>query len=245
MSVRSAMMAAGVSPAIAKREAPWAERAMMEAGITTQKRARHFLAQVLHESGRLRYFEELASGEAYEGRLDLGNTRRGDGRRYKGRGPIQLTGRNNYRNAGRALGLNLELTPNLAAQHAVGWRVAGWFWSSHGLNGLADTDDIEAVTRRINGGLNGLTDRRTLLRSVSLEDCRPSRLAGYREDEVRWIREFDALRGKSGAADRRAVLRVVMTKRRKAIWRVAQKPGGWDRANRRARYRSLVARTRP
>lgn len=93
--------------------------------------------------------------------------------------------------------------------------------------------------------LPGLTRRRRAERALFLRVDPVDPLAGYREDEVRWIREFDSLRRRDPEASRLDVLRAVMTKRRKAIWRVAQKPGGWDRAHRRARYRSLVARTRP
>jgi len=96
---------------------------------------------------------------AYEGRRDLGNTQPGDGKRYKGRGPIQLTGRNNYRAAGGALGLELEANPQRAADVDVGFRVAAWFWTSRGLNLLADVGDFREITRRINGGFNGLPQR--------------------------------------------------------------------------------------
>lgn len=131
-----------------------------EAEIVTPLRLAAFLAQVGHESGDLRYWEELADGSAYEGRRDLGNLLPGDGPRYRGRGPIQLTGRDNYRAAGKALCLPLEEQPHLVATPAVGFRVAGWFWTSRGLNALADRGDIDAITRRINGGLNGAADRR-------------------------------------------------------------------------------------
>lgn len=133
--------------------------AMAEAGIATPRRVAAFLAQLAHESGELRYMEELASGEAYEGRRDLGNTQPGDGRRYKGRGPIQLTGRANYRAAGAALGLDLEGNPAQAATLEVGFRVAAWFWTSRELNELADAGNFDAITRRINGGYNGKADR--------------------------------------------------------------------------------------
>lgn len=134
-------------------------QAMDEAGITTLKRQAAFLAQLAHESGELRYMQELATGDAYEGRRDLGNTQPGDGRRYKGRGPIQLTGRSNYRAAGAALGLPLEEMPELAAEPDVGFRVAGWFWTSRELNRFADAGDFREITRRINGGFNGLEER--------------------------------------------------------------------------------------
>lgn len=133
--------------------------AMSEFEIVTPEREAAFLAQLAHESGQLRYFEELASGEAYEGRADLGNTEPGDGKRYKGRGPIQITGRENYRKAGEALGLDLEDRPELAGLPEYGFRVAAWFWKSRGLNELADVGNFRLISKRINGGYNGLTDR--------------------------------------------------------------------------------------
>lgn len=149
----------GLSSDKARNYLPHLNRAMEEAGITGKKRQAAFLAQLGHESGGLRYMEEIASGAAYEGRRDLGNTRPGDGRRYKGRGPIQLTGRANYRSAGRALGLNLEANPQQAARPNVAFRIAAWFWKSRGLNSLADSGAFREITRRINGGFNGLMDR--------------------------------------------------------------------------------------
>jgi len=148
-----------LSEAKANEYLPHINRAMQEAGITTKPRQAMFLAQLAHESGGLRYMEEIASGSAYEGRRDLGNTQPGDGTRYKGRGPIQLTGRSNYREAGRALGLDLESNPQQAASPEVGFRVAAWYWQSRGLNTHADAGNFREVTRRINGGYNGLADR--------------------------------------------------------------------------------------
>lgn len=103
--------------------------------------------------------EEIASGAAYEGRKDLGNTQPGDGMRYKGRGPIQLTGRANYLNCGNALGLDLVSNPEIVSTVDVGCRVAGWFWVTKGLNLLADERDFDRITRRINGGTNGARER--------------------------------------------------------------------------------------
>ncbi len=143
----------------ARQYLPFLNQAMAEQGITTEPRKEMFLAQLAHESGGLRYMEEIASGAAYEGRRDLGNTQPGDGRRYKGRGPIQLTGRANYRTVGRALGLDLEGHPEMAARPDVGFRIAAYFWKSHGLNQKADAGDFRGVTRTINGGYNGLADR--------------------------------------------------------------------------------------
>jgi putative chitinase len=126
---------------------------MIEAEITTVTRAAAFLGQLAHESGELRYMEELADGTAYEGRKRLGNVHPGDGPRYKGRGPIQLTGRANYRAAGGAIGVDLEGAPTLVASPEVGFRVAGWYWTLHGLNGRADAFDFAGITKAINGGL--------------------------------------------------------------------------------------------
>jgi len=126
----------------------------------------HFLAQLAHESGNFRYMEEIASGAAYEGRKDLGNVNKGDGVRYKGRGPIQLTGRANYRKYGQQLGIDFENNPEIVALPSVGLLVACKFWSDNGLNELADKDDVMAITKRINGGTNGLTDRKAKLEII-------------------------------------------------------------------------------
>jgi predicted chitinase len=148
-----------LSDAKAREYLPHLNAAMKEAGITTKNQKAAFLAQLAHESGQFRYMEEIASGSAYEGRKDLGNTQPGDGVRFKGRGPIQLTGRSNYRAAGKALGIDLENNPKRAADPDVGFRTAAWFWKSRGLNSLAEAGNFREVTRRINGGYNGLADR--------------------------------------------------------------------------------------
>jgi predicted chitinase len=153
-----------LSQAKAEQYLPHINRAMAEAGINTPKRQAAFLAQLGHESGGLRYMEEIASGAAYEGRRDLGNTQPGDGTRFKGRGPIQLTGRSNYRAAGQALGIDLENNPRRAADPDVGFRTAAWFWNSRNLNSLADQGDFRGITRRVNGGYNGLADREAYYR---------------------------------------------------------------------------------
>lgn len=130
----------------------------------TPVRESMFIAQVAHESGGFHYVRELASGEAYEGRADLGNTENGDGVRFKGRGLIQITGRGNYRACGDALGLDLVSSPELLEQPGNAARSAGWFWHSRGLNAIADRGDFIAITKRINGGLNGLPDRQAYLK---------------------------------------------------------------------------------
>lgn len=139
---------------------------MAARAIDTPLRQSHFLAQVGHESDELRHTEEIASGDAYEGRLDLGNTVPGDGRKFKGRGLIQLTGRANYAAYGDAIGVNLVDGDNytqLATDPDLAADVACWFWQTHGLNALADQDDVITITRRINGGVNGLADRQRQL----------------------------------------------------------------------------------
>lgn len=248
MSVAQAFLAAGVRPGIAEREAPGAERAMMENEIATQPRASMFLAQVLHESGGLNFFEEIASGAAYEGRADLGNTHHGDGTLFKGRGPIQLTGRRNYQTFGHLLDLPLEQDPQLAARHEIGWRVAGKYWEVRGCNALADADQFVGVTRRINGGTNGLKARLHYFSLVSAVDCcplPPDPLAHLTERERHWCREYDHLHAINENADRRRVLRRVMRVQRKKIYRAAvSEPDGWHRLNRAKRYKSLLARTR-
>ncbi len=250
MSVQSAFVATGVPSAVARREAPRAEAAMREFAITTQARGAAFLAQVLHESGRLRFFEEIASGQAYEGRRDLGNTHPGDGRRYKGRGPIQLTGRSNYAAAGRDLGLPLVQQPLLAAQHEVGWRIAGWYWRGRGLNGFADRGEFRTITRRINGGQNGAADREALWAVCKRHDCVPiDPWAGYTAKEQRWIKEYDLLLHDHANLARRRVLRRVMGERADTIAALSGPKSsggdgrGWEHANRRKRYRSLRARS--
>ncbi len=148
-----------LSQAKAEQYLPHLNKAMAEAGINTPKRQAAFLAQLAHESAEFRYMEEIASGAAYEGRKDLGNTQPGDGVRFKGRGPIQLTGRANYRAAGKALGIDLENNPKRAADPDVGFRTAAWYWNTRNLNKYADSGDFKELTRRINGGYNGLADR--------------------------------------------------------------------------------------
>jgi predicted chitinase len=152
-------MSPGLSLEKAREVAPHLNNAMREAGINTPARQAAFIAQLGHESGNFRYSEEIASGAAYEGRRDLGNTQPGDGERFKGRGYIQLTGRANYAAAGRALGLDLVNNPQLAARPENAARIAAWYWNSRGLNAKADAGDFAGITRSINGGTNGAADR--------------------------------------------------------------------------------------
>lgn len=139
---------------------PYIIEAMEEGNIETPRRITAFLAQLAHESGEYRWMEELADGSAYEGRRDLGNVSILDGIRYKGRGPIQITGRSNYEACGKALNLDLIANPKLLTLPENGTRSAVWFWNLNNLSQLADKDWFKTITRRINGGYNGLSDRR-------------------------------------------------------------------------------------
>lgn len=147
-------------------------KAMSEYHINNPKRAAMFIAQIAHESGQFRYREEIASGAAYEGRHDLGNTHAGDGIRFKGRGWLQITGRANYLQVGKAL---YPKTPNVFTNYPYrlandnnACRSAAWWWSAHDLNHLADLGTVEQVTRVINGGYNGLADRKAYLRRARI-----------------------------------------------------------------------------
>lgn len=126
--------------------------AMVEFGIDSKLRVAAFIATLAHESGQLVYMRELASGAAYEGRLDLGNTQPGDGVRYKGRSPIQITGRANYAACGTALGLDLITYPELLEIPENGCRGSAWFWSVHGINKWADLGDFDGVSDAVNRG---------------------------------------------------------------------------------------------
>jgi len=133
--------------------------AMGEFEINTPLRIAAFIAQLAHESGSLRYSQEIATGAAYEGRKDLGNIQRGDGVRYKGRGLFQLTGRHNFTLYGRLLGLDLVTNPTYASEPNNSARIAGLYWSRNNLNHLADRGEFRQITKRINGGYNGEADR--------------------------------------------------------------------------------------
>lgn len=155
----------GCPPERAALFAPHLAAACHHHHIDTPARLAAFLAQIGHESGGLRWVREIANGQAYEGRASLGNTQPGDGPRYRGRGLIQITGRFNYRATARSLqplgAPDFEAEPEaLELPQWAAWSAAD-YWASRGLNELADAGDFEAITRRINGGLNGHADRIT------------------------------------------------------------------------------------
>jgi len=145
---------------------PVLDTAMQHYQIVGLKRVAAFIAQIGHESGQLRYVREIwgptTQQAGYEGRKDLGNTVVGDGSKYRGRGLIQITGRANYVACGKALGLDLINEPELLEQPQYACLSAAWFWDTKGLNTLADADNFDKITQRINGGQNGAADRQAL-----------------------------------------------------------------------------------
>ena len=145
---------------------PVLNTAMNRYQIVGAKRVAAFIAQIGHESGQLKYVKEIwgptVAQTRYEGRADLGNTQPGDGSKYRGRGLIQITGRANYKACGEALGLDLINQPELLEKPQHACMSAAWFWATKGLSTFADVGKFETITRRINGGLNGLADRQML-----------------------------------------------------------------------------------
>ncbi|WP_236741383.1 M15 family metallopeptidase [Mycobacteroides abscessus] len=162
--------ATGLSEARAAEILPAVSDGLKASQCTNVNRIAMWLAQVGHESAGFNATEEYASGAAYEGRADLGNTQPGDGVRFKGRSWIQITGRNNYAAFSRwcsGKGLVLSPTefvdnPNRLAELRWAGIGAAWYWTvaRPDINALSDRQDLETVTRRINGGTNGLADRR-------------------------------------------------------------------------------------
>ena len=149
---------------------PVLNTAMVHYQIVGTKRMAAFIAQIGHESGQFRYVRELGNDQ-YLSKYDtgalakrLGNTSEadGDGQKYRGRGLIQITGRANYMTCGEALALDLLNQPELLEKPQHACMSAAWYWASKGLNTLADTDQFDKITQRINGGQNGAADRQAL-----------------------------------------------------------------------------------
>ena len=140
--------------------------------INTPLRLAHFMAQIEHESGGFKWLTELGGKsyfDKYEGRKDLGNLQPGDGAKFKGRGYIQVTGRYNYTKLSKDTGIDFLNNPDLLAQEVNAIVSACWFWNKNKINELADKDDAKAVTKKINGGFNGLEDRLKLLKKWKLK----------------------------------------------------------------------------
>lgn len=130
---------------------PHVQDAMTRAGITEPKDIAAFIATIGHESLDFRYMEELASGAAYQGRADLGDTAPGSGVLYKGRGPIQITGLYNYQKFSAWSGYDAVNQPQLLTDPFIGCLSAGWFWTVNGLSAIANTGDFLRVSIRVNG----------------------------------------------------------------------------------------------
>ncbi|MCX5495350.1 hypothetical protein OSH11_11580 [Kaistia dalseonensis] len=158
-------------PAILNSLAPTLGPVLAKYGIDTPLRFAHFIAQAAHETDGFKTLIEYGSEAYFNKRYGpqtsvgkrLGNIEPGDGARFRGRGIFQCTGRANYRFYGQKIGIDLVGAPDMAAQPANSLAIACEYWKAKGLNALADRDDIEGITRKINGGLNGLADRKAYL----------------------------------------------------------------------------------
>lgn len=141
--------------------------AMAEFRIDTTERQAAFLAQVSHETAWLRFMVELWGPTKQQLRYeppstlatDLGNTERGDGHRFLGRGDIMITGRFNYKLYGDLLGVDLIAFPDRASEPELGARIAGLYWAKNNLNQLADAGNYRGITQKVNGGQTGIEDR--------------------------------------------------------------------------------------
>jgi len=170
------LAAAGIAPErIATYLAPL-NAACVEFDINTPARAAQFLAQVTWESEEFKYTREIwgptAAQQSYDGRRDLGNYQRGDGFKFRGAGLIELTGRGNFSECSAALFGNpsvLVNNPDKLAEPATSCRAAAWFWHSRGCNELADAGNFTGITRKINGGLNGLQNRLDIYEQIARE----------------------------------------------------------------------------
>lgn len=169
---RAQLVKLGVKPTDSDKYLEPLNKYMRMHDITTPIRIAHFMAQILHESGYFKWTTELwgptPQQTAYEGREDLGNTEPGDGYKYRGRGLIQLTGRANYANFAKFAGVDVLNEPKLVGKPDLAVLSSCWFWHRKSLNQFADNDDLITITRRINGGTNGLALRRKILEDVKL-----------------------------------------------------------------------------
>ena len=239
-----------LAPAKAQSCLAHLNQAMREHEINSLLRTAAFVAQLAHESGELRYMEELwgptPAQRRYEPVSDLakrlGNRDPGDGRRFKGRGPIQITGRFNYAKYGGMLGIDLVAQPELAATAPIAFATAGLFWLSNGLNALADAKSFETITRRINGGVNGLAERQRYYAKalavlgagyVADEAAPVPRGGARRADLAPMPRGQEAIRellGEQPQARRRAAAKKAVVKKVAAAKKVAVKKAAVKKA---------------
>lgn len=165
--------ATGANDSDAAKFLPYINSAIRKYDINNDKRILAFLSQIGHESAHLRTTTEYADGSAYEGNANLGNTQVGDGKKFRGRGLIQITGRSNYNQVSKALGKDFINNPELLAQPKYAAEASAWWWKNRGLNEIADTMNVKKplsdiknesafkqITKRINGGYNGLEQRK-------------------------------------------------------------------------------------
>jgi predicted chitinase len=234
---------------------PFLTAAVTEFGIDQPARTAAFLAQLAHESAQFKYMEELWGPTAAQRRYEppdklastLGNTEPGDGSRFKGRGPIQVTGRANYRRFGDLLGLDLVASPAQAASSEVAFRIAALFWSKKGLNELADRVSPEAfkeITRRINGGFNGLAERQRFYETAKaiLGVVAPAGEAGVSfdleavdADEPIFERGLEGMQTEPAAAPRRRkAAKTTASRKRTAKKAGAKKTGARKKAAKKA-----------
>jgi len=153
-------------------------KSLNDKGITNKNERAMFLAQMAHESGNFKYDEEIHDGSNYEGRSDLGNNQPGDGKRFKGRGYIQLTGRSNYSHYGSKVGQDLVGNPDLAKDPNIAAAVAMAYWGERVNRTAAQKGDVLTVTRNINGGTNGLADREAKYKQYSAKGLQRGGVVG-------------------------------------------------------------------
>ena len=244
---------------------PFLTAAVSEFGIDQPARTAAFLAQLAHESAQFKFMEEIWGPTAAQRRYEppdklatnLGNTEPGDGFRFKGRGPIQVTGRANYRRFGDLLGLDLVATPAQAASPEVAFRIAALFWSKKGLNELADRVTPEAfreITRRINGGFNGLAERqrfyetaKTVLGVVApVGDAGASFDLDEEDDSVEPIfeRGLEGMRAEPAVPRRRKTAKQSAAKTPASRKRAAKKAGARKTAARKSAPKKTAAKKR-
>lgn len=156
---------------VADKWSPALEAAAQAWGIDSDEERAMWLAQIGHETGGLKWLREIwgptSAQKRYEGRRDLGNTQPGDGYRFRGRGPFMHTGRTNYIKATFRIRKLIPNSPDFVVHPELfelpGWgsMAAGEFWDRHsGMERSSEIKDIVGNTRILNGGLNGLADRR-------------------------------------------------------------------------------------
>lgn len=178
---------------------PAVKKSLHDCGCTTVPRIAMWCAQIGHESGGLKWMEEIADGSAYEGRQDLGNTQPGDGCRFKGHGPIQVTGRHNHAvlsewafSEGYVSSPTFFVdSPELLASNEYGFLGVTWYWTTQRrMNEASDNRDLETATRYVNGGLNGLSDRRARYdRALGMGDRLLSLVDGSVDEKVNAVTE--------------------------------------------------------